>query len=271
MSTERAPSGSRLRLLSLYPPGYWDFVASVPAATEQRYATVVPTLADSSISGGMIYTTFFIRAVTETLGIHFDSYPDSGYSIDNLAPAAPLNLTMSSPTDLAWDECPDDDFNYSTVYGSATSELDETAILLGHTIGTALDVTGDQYDYYHVTATDFAGNEGDASGVENTYAGLKDVEDLPLDFTLKPNRPNPFESRTMIAFDLPEPCAVRLEVVDVQGRVVRVLTDEAWPGGRHSVVWTGENDAGEVVGSGVYFVRIKAGEFKATNKMLRMK
>jgi hypothetical protein len=122
-----------------------------------------------------------------------------------------------------------------------------------------------------VTATDFSGNEGGASSIENASAGVMDINDLPLIFALKQNRPNPFESRTMIAFDLPEPCAVRLEVVDVQGRVVRVLTDEAWPAGRHSVAWTGENEAGEVSVPGVYFVRIHAGDFKATDKMLRMK
>jgi hypothetical protein len=96
------------------------------------------------------------------------------------------------------------------------------------------------------------------------------LEDLPVAFALKPNRPNPSESGTMIGFDLPKPCAVRLEVVDVQGRVVRVLTDEAWPAGRHSAVWTGENDAGEVTGPGVYFVRIQASGLTARDKMLRI-
>lgn len=271
LSSESVPFENGPGLLCLYPPGDWDFVARVPASAEQGYATVVPTLADSSISGGMHYTTFFIRASTETLGIHFDSYPDSDYSLDDLAPGAPLNLMMTSAADLAWDECPDDDFNYFTVYGSAAPVLDTTAVLIGYTIEIVGDVSGGQYAYYHVTATDFAGNEGDASSVENTYAGVSGGEDLPQAFALKPNRPNPFESGTLVAFDLPEPCVVRLEVVDVQGRVVRVLTDEVWSAGRHSVVWTGENDTGGVSGPGVYFVRIQAGGFRAINKMLRMK
>jgi hypothetical protein len=178
---------------------------------------------------------------------------------------------MPSATDLAWDECPDGDFDYFTVYGSAAPGLDSTAVLLGYTIATAMDVTGDLYDYYHVTASDFAGNEGDASSIENTHAGVRRGEDLPQVFALKQNRPNPFGSETMIAFDLPEPCAVRLEVMDVQGRVVRVLADEAWPAGRHAVAWAGESNAGEAAGPGVYFVRIQAGGFTATNKMLLMK
>jgi hypothetical protein len=238
---------------------------TVPACTEDEYAVVVPTLADSTMSGGMYYTTFFVRALTDTPGIHFDSYPDSGYSVDNLAPAPPPNLRMTSATEVAWDEAPEEDFNYFTVYGSSVGDLDTTATLIVYTIGTQVDVSEYVYSYYHATATDFSGNEGDPSSVENTYAGVIQTQDLPTVYALKQNRPNPFESSTVIAFDLPVPCVVRLEVMNVQGRVVRVLTDEVWSAGRHSVVWTSENDAGEVAGPGVYFVRIQAGGFTATN------
>jgi hypothetical protein len=251
-----------------HPPGDWHFIMTVPADADDDYTVVVPTLADSTISDGMVYTVFFVRARTGTPGVYFESHPDSGYSVDNLAPAAPMNLRMTSSTDLEWEESQDEDFNYFTAYGSNSPDLDSTAVLIGYTIGTTLDVTGETHDYYHVTATDFSGNEGDASSVENTYAGATAAEDLPSAFALKQNRPNPFESETMIAFDLPEPCAVRLEVADVQGRVVRVLKDEALPAGRHSVVWLGENDAGEATGPGVYFVRISAGGFTATKKVL---
>jgi hypothetical protein len=255
----------------LYPPGDWHFILTVPARAEDEYAVVVPTLADSTVSAGQYYTTFFVSALTSTPGIYFDSPVDSGYSLDNMAPSPPSGLMMASATDLAWDECPNDDFDYFTVYGSAGPGLDTTAVLVGYTIEIAMDVTGDQYEYYHVTATDFSGNEGDASSVENGHAGAKVEKELPESFALKQNRPNPFKSGTVISFDLPEPCAVRLEIVDVQGRVVRFLTDKAWPAGRHSVAWAGENDAGKVTGPGVYFVRIKAGGFTAINKMLRMK
>jgi hypothetical protein len=251
------------------PPGTWAVVGNVFAHQEDQNICLVPTVADSSAT--LTYSVYCISAETTTPSIYFISPPDSGYSLDNIAPSAPSGLTMTSATDLAWDECPDDDFNYFTVFGSAAPGLDTTAVLIGCTIETAMDVMGDQYDYYHVTATDFVGNEGDASSVENTYAGVSGGEDLPQVFALEQNRPNPFELRTMIAFDLPEPCVVRLEIVDVQGRVVRVLADEAWLAGRHSVAWAGENDAGEVTGPGVYFVRIRASGFTATNKMLLMK
>ena len=253
-----------------FPPGTWEVVASVPGLQQDQYITRIPTLGDSTV-GGVTWSVNCVSAHTGDPSVWYVSPPDSGYSVDNLAPAPPPNLRMTSPVEVAWDEVPEDDFNYFTVYGSGEAGLDSTATLIGYTIGTTMDVPDDIYDYYHVTATDFAGNQGEPSSLENTYASVGHVEALPQAFALKPNRPNPFESKTAIAFDLPEPCLVRLEVVDVQGRVVRVLTDEAWPAGRHSVVWTGANDTGEITGPGVYFVRIQAGEYAARNKMLRVR
>jgi hypothetical protein len=268
-NAQRVEGGPECSLL--YPPGNWHFVKTVPAYCENSYSTVVPTLVDSTQSEGMQYSVFFVRAGTADPGVYFDAYPDSGYSVDNLAPSPPPNLRMPSATEVAWDECPDEDFNYFTVYGSADAALDSTATLIGYTISTTMDVAEDHHHYYHVTATDFSGNEGNASSVENQYAGVSMETGLPEFFALKPNRPNPFEASTVISFDLPKPCPVRVGVVDVQGRVVKVLTDEAWPAGRHSVIWTGKNAAGEETGPGVYFVRIQAGDFTARNKILRMK
>jgi hypothetical protein len=91
---------------------------------------------------------------------------------------------------------------------------------------------------------------------------------VPKSFALKPNRPNPFSRGTSIGFDLPMASEVLLEVFDAQGRQVRTLADRTFPAGRHSIVWAGDDYAGQAVGSGVYFVRIEAGDFKATSKML---
>lgn len=253
-----------------FPPGTWEVVGCVPSLQQDYYIARIPTLGNST-AAGVTWSVHCISAHTRDPSVWYVSPADSGYSVDNLVPAPPPNLRMTSPTEVAWDECPEEDFNYFAVYGSGVPGPDTTAVLIGYTIETMMDVSGDVFDYYHVTATDFAGNEGDASSVKNTYAGAGRVEDLPVAFTLRPNRPNPFESRTVVAFDLPKPCAVRLEVVDVQGRVVKILIDEAWLAGRHSVTWMGENDAGGVTGPGVYFVRIQAGEFTARNKMLLMK
>lgn len=93
-------------------------------------------------------------------------------------------------------------------------------------------------------------------------------ESIPRALAVSKNRPNPFSSRTSVAFDLPVGCAISVKVLDAQGRQVRALVDQVYPAGRHSVVWAGDDDTGKPVGSGVYFVRIEAGDFRAVNKIL---
>ena len=175
---------------------------------------------------------------------------------------------MATSTELAWDEAQEGDFNYFSVYGSSASHFDESVVLIGYTIGTEMDVSEDIYTYYHVTATDFAGNEGDASSLENVYAGLPKAEDLPAVHALRQNQPNPLEASTAIAFDLPKPGVVNLRIFDVEGRLVRTLTDGAWPAGRHSVIWHGYDGKGNMAGSGIYFVRMEAADFTAKSKLL---
>ena len=94
----------------LNPPG-WDFVMNIPADAEDDYSVVAPTLIDSTEAGGVQFSTFMVRARVAP-GVFFDSPPDSGYSIDNLAPSAPLHIVFNTPTELTWDEAPEVDFAF---------------------------------------------------------------------------------------------------------------------------------------------------------------
>ena len=62
-----------------------------------------------------------------------------------------------------------------------------------------------------------------------------------------------------------------LEVYAVDGRRVTTLVDKPLPAGHHDVTWTGRNDAGERVASGIYFCTLKAGTFRQTLKMTLVK
>jgi len=251
-----------------YPPGDWDYVTTVPARYEDVYSTVVPTLCDSTAALGICWSFFFVSAVTAEPGFYFDSAPDSGYSVDNLEPSPPANLHMPTVSDLAWDEAPEEDFDYFTVYGSAGPGF-SGAVFIGYTIGTGLDVSSDTYAYYHVTTTDFAGNEGGASTVENTFAGV--AGGIPAAYALRQNEPNPFHGATAVSFDMPSTGGVALEVIDIKGRIVRTLVDARMPAGRHSAAWDGRDGAGARVSPGVYFVRMSAGEFTANRKMMLLR
>jgi hypothetical protein len=95
---------------------------------------------------------------------------------------------------------------------------------------------------------------------------------LPQAYALGQNVPNPFNPRTTIRYDLPEPARVRLRIFDVAGWLVRTLVDnEAIAAGRKEIVWRGLDDGGRQVAAGVYFYRLDAGEFSETKRMTLVK
>ena len=81
------------------------------------------------------------------------------------------------------------------------------------------------------------------------------------------SRPNPFNPRTTIRFDLPAAGQVRLAVYDVAGRLIRVLVDgELFPG-THEAVWDGRGATGRAMASGTYLARLEAGGKVETVRM----
>ncbi len=85
---------------------------------------------------------------------------------------------------------------------------------------------------------------------------------------LQQNEPNPFNPATRIRFELLAPERVRLSVLDVRGRLVRVLADGpmlAAPD--HSFIWDGTDGLGIPVRSGTYFYRIETPTWSETHKM----
>jgi hypothetical protein len=105
---------------------------------------------------------------------------------------------------------------------------------------------------------------------ETATSGV-DVADAPSRFALHGNAPNPFNPTTRIAFDLPEPSRVTLEVYSAGGRRVATLLDRPFEAGRHHVDWRGVDDAGRALPSGVYFARLAAGPKAAERAMVLLK
>ena len=94
---------------------------------------------------------------------------------------------------------------------------------------------------------------------------------VPQAYALYANYPNPFNPETAIRFDLPQAETVRLEVFDLLGQHVRTLVDGWRAAGLHEVLWNGRNEMGAKVGSGLYFYRLRAGNFVQTRRMLLLK
>jgi subtilisin family serine protease len=89
---------------------------------------------------------------------------------------------------------------------------------------------------------------------------------IPTEFYLKQNYPNPFNPVTLIEYGLPKAARVDLDVFDVLGRKVAVLQS----GVQQPGVYRAALDAAQW-SSGVYYCRLKAGEFERVQKMLLMR
>jgi hypothetical protein len=80
----------------------------------------------------------------------------------------------------------------------------------------------------------------------------------PEDSALYPNYPNPFNSGTVLRFDLDVRSEVSLSVYNLRGQQVAVLVSGARAAGRYSIEWDGRDDAGRSLASGVYLYRLEA-------------
>jgi hypothetical protein len=109
--------------------------------------------------------------------------------------------------------------------------------------------------------------------VANPVVGITEnnPEALPAGFLLHQNYPNPFNPSTTIIFDLPSAELVTLEIYNNLGEKIRTLTHLNYPAGNHQVTWDGKTDSGIVSPAGIYYYKIRAGEFTQTNKMLMVK
>ncbi|HXV13949.1 MAG TPA: HYR domain-containing protein [Candidatus Krumholzibacteria bacterium] len=88
---------------------------------------------------------------------------------------------------------------------------------------------------------------------------------------LKAIHPNPFNPQTTVTFSLVSSGLVRIAIYDVRGKLVRRLADTVMPAGDHSVAWNGVDDGGRTASSGVYFVRMIAGSYTETRKIVMLK
>jgi hypothetical protein len=80
--------------------------------------------------------------------------------------------------------------------------------------------------------------------------------------------PNPFNPRTTVRFELGVPGPTSAIVYDAAGRRVRTLLATALPAGWHEVSWNGADDQGREIGSGVYFLRLAAGGWTTSTRLV---
>ncbi len=266
-------SASLLDNISLNSAAGWDFLRTVPVLAEDNYATVVPTLVDSTAVDGPYQTTFKIVALTATPGVFFTSRPDSGSSVDNLAPGVPMGIMAdynSNSVNLSWEEAEDDDFRYFRIYrGNDPAFIPHSGNLVQEVATAAWQDNSDtpwQF-HYKITAVDFSGNESPAGEI----LIATDTPEAGHRFALLGAVPNPFNPSTLIEYSLASGGKVQLKIYDVAGRLIRTLVDDVMPSGKHSIRWNGRNQAGEAVASGAYYSLLRSGDQVQKKSMLLVK
>ncbi|HHE37760.1 MAG TPA: T9SS type A sorting domain-containing protein, partial [Candidatus Cloacimonetes bacterium] len=106
---------------------------------------------------------------------------------------------------------------------------------------------------------------------QNVFA----VEDLiPVITSLNNNYPNPFNPSTKIEFSIEQNQQneqTKLIIYNLKGQKVKQLVSDQLSAGRYSVIWNGKDDNNKPVSSGVYFYKLKSGNFEKIRKMILMK
>ena len=110
-----------------------------------------------------------------------------------------------------------------------------------------------------------------ASSSELSHSVLSAEDEIPYQFTLHNNYPNPFNPETNIQFDIPEHLPVKLAIYDLSGKEVNILVQDTFAPGKYKVMWNGKDQYGQPVSAGMYIYQIEAGNFRNTKKLILLK
>jgi hypothetical protein len=129
--------------------------------------------------------------------------------------------------------------------------------------------------FYYIEDIDITG-ERNKSKVIKVVVPVRPVIQIPKEFALLQNFPNPFNPETWIPYELPDGVAVSIVIYNVQGKLVRRLELGEQSAGSYvtkdkAAYWDGKDNRGEKVASGVYWYALRAGDFDATRRMVIVK
>lgn len=248
----------------------WELVDQLDAEWSSEYSCVVPTSGDST-AWSVPPTEYRVTTHTAENDMSWVSSPVTGWSVDNLAPGAPVGVVASVFEEdvlLSWTPSGQQDedlFEYS-VYRSDASGLPVGEMTLVSSTPDSFLTDADPGAgtwFYVVTAEDVHGNESEPSAEVSAIVETP----LPLAFALRSSYPNPFSASARIEYDLPTDADVELKVFDVGGRLVTVLHDGPASAGTKREVWHGTDGSGLQVASGVYYCLLRA---PGVEKRIRM-
>jgi len=109
------------------------------------------------------------------------------------------------------------------------------------------------------------------SGIHYKVSFKDDYENIvPPEYDLN-CYPNPFNPELTISFNLKESQDVKLNIYNVRGQKVKTLVSELFRPNDYNIVWNGDDNVGNKVSSGVYYIRLQVGEDIVNRKVILMK
>ena len=212
-------------------------------------------------------------------------------SDDNGATWSDIRYINANPEDAIIDSTNHYDGNYAPEFEDmlpVNVSLGDKLEILSNTPGNYHAklhfVFNDDSDYGSFANSDITGNGTLALG-SLTYAAI-DLEFQEEWFSpvsndentvtpaighLAQNYPNPFNPTTTIAYNMIEAGEVTIEVFNIKGQKVKTLVNEHITAGDHNIVWDGKDSNSKSVSSGIYFYKMKSGNYVSTKKMILMK
>jgi hypothetical protein len=252
---------------------YWEYVGTKPASTQPGYSAVVPTTSDS-LPGANPYTLVMVQAEGISGNPFWPSAPDSGYSVDDLAPPTPAPFTgvfEAGETQLSWGASAAADFAFYRLYRGVTPDFALSGgSQIAQTTVQAFAASPGNY-YYKLVAVDLHGNASPPALVSPPGPVDVEADEVPAKFAFALVRPNPARGPVDLSIALPLDGRVRLAIYDVGGRLVRLISDVNLPAGRHAYRWDLRGDDGAAVASGLYRARVEASGFVATRRFVAIR
>jgi hypothetical protein len=145
--------------------------------------------------------------------------------------------------------------------------------LIFNRAGTALYVGG-----YHIASNPTVVTFGSttlntsgcfvAKGLPGVTTDVNDHGSVPSGFALAQNYPNPFNPSTTIEYSLATRSVVTIEIFNILGQRVRTLVNGSQSAGSHKIEWSGTDEEGKAVSTGVYLYRLQAGDVILSKKMM---
>ncbi len=122
--------------------------------------------------------------------------------------------------------------------------------------------------WYKLESVSYDGSRVEHGPISVTFGLMTQSVELPDRFELGQNYPNPFNPTTELRYQVPEATDVQIVVLDATGRLVKTLVSGKITAGQHTARWDGRDENGRVMGSGVYFVKMVAGDYVQIRKMV---